>query len=113
MDRYNPDSIRYYFIANGPEKRDTDFSWADFIWRSNSELLGAWGNLVNRTLTFIHRYYRGVLPAGTLSADLVDRIETAYPSIGGKIEDGRLKEALSEAFDLVWFGNRYFDDQAV
>ena len=55
IERYDPDSIRYYFLANGPEKKDADFSWREYVNSHNGELLGAYGNFVNRTLTFIHK----------------------------------------------------------
>jgi len=42
VDNYNPDSIRYFLLANGPEKRDADFTWREFVNSHNSELLGAW-----------------------------------------------------------------------
>ncbi|MED2973803.1 class I tRNA ligase family protein, partial [Fictibacillus sp. B-59209] len=38
---------------------DTDFSWREFIYSHNGELLGAYGNFVNRTLKFIEKYYGG------------------------------------------------------
>ncbi|MEI6578901.1 MAG: methionine--tRNA ligase, partial [Eubacteriales bacterium] len=94
VDSYNPDSIRYFFIANGPEKRDTDFSWREFVERNNSELLGAYGNFVNRTLAFIAKYYNGEVPNGAFEAETLTRINAIYPSVGKKIEDGQFKDAL-------------------
>jgi methionyl-tRNA synthetase len=44
----------HFLISNGPEKRDTDFTWREFINSHNGELLGAYGNFVNRSLVFIH-----------------------------------------------------------
>ena len=62
LDRYHPDSVRYFLTANAPENRDADFSWREFIYSHNSELLGAYGNFVNRTLKFIEKSYAGVVP---------------------------------------------------
>ncbi|NJP40982.1 methionine--tRNA ligase [Oscillospiraceae bacterium HV4-5-C5C] len=107
--RYNPDTIRYFFIANGPEKRDTDFSWREFVERNNTELLGGWGNLVNRTLVFIVKYLDGIVPKGVLDHDTQSQIETAFAAVGEKIETGKFKEALDSAFDLVRYGNRCYD----
>lgn len=109
VDRYNPDSLRYFFIANGPEKRDTDFSWREFVERNNSELLGAYGNFVNRTLAFIAKYYVGIIPSGVINAEIENNINALYSSVGLKIENGHFKDALDAAFDLVRFGNKYFD----
>lgn len=50
-ERFQPDAIRYFFLANGPERRDADFSWREFAERINGELVGTYGNFVNRTLS--------------------------------------------------------------
>ncbi len=107
--KYNPDTIRYFFIANGPEKRDTDFSWREFSERNNSELVGAWGNFVNRTLAFITKYLDSAVPSGTLDNEIQTKIERAFQTVGSKIEAGQFKDALDDLFELVRFGNRYFD----
>lgn len=108
--RYNPDSLRYFFLANGPEKRDTDFSWREFVERNNSELLGAYGNFVNRTLAFIEKYFDGIIPSGNLEPEIQQNIEVLYPQVGQKIENGQLKDALDSIFGFVRFGNKYFDE---
>lgn len=109
VSRYNPDALRYFFIANGPEKRDTDFSWREFVERNNSELLGAYGNFVNRTLAFIAKYQGSTVPKGQFDSDVSSHVTEAFHSVGQKIEDGRLKDALGDVFELVRFGNKYFD----
>lgn len=108
---YDPDAIRYFFLANGPERRDADFSLREFVEQNNSELVGAWGNLVNRTLAFVQKYLGGHIPQGVPEAEIVQRVEAAYAEIGQKIENGCLRDALQAAFDLVRFGNRYYDAQ--
>ena len=109
VDRYNPDSIRYFFIANGPEKRDTDFSWREFVERNNSELLGAYGNFVNRTLAFIVKYNDGLIPQGKVEDEIKEKIEVIYSEVGVKIEEGQFKDALELIFDFVRYGNKYYD----
>jgi len=109
VDKYNPDSLRYFFIANGPEKRDTDFSWREFTLHNNSELLGAYGNFVNRTLAFITKYYDGIIPSGVIDVEIINSINSLYPAIGLKIENGQFKDALDTIFEFVRCGNKYFD----
>ena len=109
VDRYDPDSLRYFFIANGPEKRDTDFSWREFVERNNSELLGAYGNFVNRTLVFIAKYFDGIVPAGVLDISIETGISVLFPDIGLKIENGQFKDVLDTIFEFVRSGNKYFD----
>lgn len=111
VDRYHPDSIRYFMITNGPEKRDTDFSWREFVNSHNGELLGAYGNLVNRTLAFIYKYFEASIPAGTLNENIAEKIESHYQRVGELIETGNLKEALDMLFKFVRFGNKYFDTE--
>lgn len=49
LSRYQPDALRYFISIAGPETSDSDFTWAEFVRRNNSELVAGWGNLVNRT----------------------------------------------------------------
>lgn len=108
-DKYNPDTIRYFFIANGPEKRDSDFSWHEFYERNNSELVGIWGNFVNRTLAFIAKYLDNKIPNGDLDDEITNITEQAFLSVGKKIENACFRDALFEIFDLIRFGNKYYD----
>lgn len=108
-NEYNPDSIRYFFIVNGPEKRDTDFSKREFIEQNNSELVGAWGNLVNRTLAFTKKYLDNSFPTFIPSTELKEKVQAYYKEIGDKIEKGNFKDALESIFELVRYGNKYYD----
>lgn len=111
ISRYQPDSIRYFLIANGPETRDTDFSWREFIHSHNGELLGAFGNLVNRTLVFIQKSFDGYVPNGREDMAWQKTIEKLYVQAGEQIEKGRLKEAIELVFAYVRRANKYFDEQ--
>ena len=111
LERYNPDSIRYFLTVNAPENRDTDFSWREFIYSHNSELLGAYGNFVNRTLKFIEKYYDGIVPKGIINVELKEKIEGLYKNVGELIEQAKFKVALETIFDAVRFANKYFDEK--
>jgi methionyl-tRNA synthetase len=56
------DVWRFYLFYNRPEKADSLFTWKDFQEKVNGELIGNLANLVNRALTFVHRYFDGKLP---------------------------------------------------
>lgn len=76
---------RFYSLlltVNAPENRDTDFSWREFIYSHNSELLGAYGNFVNRTLKFIEKYYGGIVPKGSIEVELKDKVGGLYKRVG-------------------------------
>ncbi|NKE08005.1 methionine--tRNA ligase [Mesobacillus selenatarsenatis] len=111
IEKYDPDSIRYFLTINAPESRDADFSWKEFIYSHNSELLGAYGNLVNRTLKFIQKSFGGVLPKKMITKEIVDRVDLLYVETGRNIENTSFKRALEKVFELVRYANRYFDEQ--
>jgi methionyl-tRNA synthetase len=115
LERYDPDPLRYYLTAAGPENQDTDFTWAEFVRRNNDELLATWGNLVNRTLTVAHRNFGAVPEPAELTADdemLLASVEAAFDTVGELIEAGRLKAALGEAMALAARVNQYASEQA-
>ncbi|MBE3133843.1 MAG: methionine--tRNA ligase, partial [Acidobacteria bacterium] len=60
------DVWRFYLYYNRPEKSDALFTWKDFQEKVNAELIGNLGNLVNRTLAFVGRFYGGALPGGVV-----------------------------------------------
>lgn len=109
LDNYEADSIRYFFIANGPEKKDADFSWREYVHSHNGELLGAYGNFVNRTLAFIEKYCDGVVPCGCNNVKLDNQIDNLYVAVGKYIEGGYFKDAINEIFDFVRNANKFFD----
>lgn len=110
IEKYNSDSIRYFFLINAPEKRDTDFSWREFINSNNSELLGAYGNLVNRTLVFVKKYFDNKIPDGVINKDIENEINNLYSIAGKLIEQGNLKTALEKIFKFIRGINKYFDE---
>ena len=111
LDRYNPDSIRYFLISNGPQKRDTDFTWREFINSHNGELLGAYGNFVNRSLVFIQKYFDGEVPEPSNTPNILKSLSTLYEDVGNLIQQGSFKEALDTVFKFVRDANKYFDEE--
>lgn len=111
IERYNVDSIRYFLLANGPEKRDADFSWREFINSNNGELLGAYGNLVNRTFVFVKKYFNNTIPVGKLEEEIERTTEKLYDEVGKSIESGNLRLALEQIFQFIRSINKYFDEE--
>ncbi|WMJ90125.1 class I tRNA ligase family protein [Anaerocolumna sp. MB42-C2] len=111
INRYNADSIRYYLLANGPEKKDTDFSWREYVNSHNGELLGAYGNFINRTLAFINKYRNGIVPTGILSSSIEEKLDQLFRETGEKIEAGNLRDAIDGIFEFVRYSNKYFDTE--
>lgn len=112
IGKYDPDSIRYFFFANGPEKKDADFSWREYVNSHNGELLGAYGNFVNRSLSFINKYWDGIIPEGKIDDEVNCLIEKCYSDTSRLIEKGNIKDAINNVFELVRWANKYFDTKA-
>jgi len=115
LSRYDPDPLRYYLTAAGPETQDSDFTWDEFVRRNNDELLANWGNLVNRTLVNAHRTF-GVVPTpGELTdADrrVLDAVAAGFDEVGTLIDQVRFKAAITEAMRISSLANQYVADQA-
>ena len=115
LERYDPDPLRFYLTAAGPETQDTDFTWDEFVRRNNDELLANWGNLVNRTLVSAHRNFGEVPHPGELTATdtaLLDAVAASFGDIGGLIEQARFKAAIAETMRVSSLANQYIADQA-
>ena len=111
LDRYNPDSLRDYFLTNGPEKKDADFSWTEYVNNHNGELLGAYGNFINRSLAFINKYFDGIVPEGVISSEWEETLRNLYETTGDRIEKGNIKDAIEGVFEVVRKANKFFDDE--
>ena len=115
LARYQPDALRYFISAAGPENQDSDFTWSEFVRRTNDELVAGWGNLVNRTATLIAKNFGEIPGAGDLEADdraLLEAVGTGFGAVGDLIGRHRQKQAVGEAMRVVAEVNRYVSDQA-
>ena len=104
------DVWRFYIFYNRPEKSDALFTWKDFGEKVNGELIGNLGNLVNRTLLFITRYYNGKIPAASPNPAFWETVRKYETSIANKLERAELRDAFREIFELSSFANKYFQD---
>jgi methionyl-tRNA synthetase len=113
LERYDPDAIRYYVASVMPESRDSEFSWEDFISRNNDELVATWGNLANRVISFAAKYWDGAVPKpGALRPEdekLLAEVEAGFDTVGGFIEEVKLRAALQECMRLARQTNGYLD----
>ena len=115
------DMWRFYIFYNRPEKNDALFTWKDFQERVNSELVGNLCNLINRTLTFVSRYYDGVIPQrdGAVSSredirSVTEALRAAakysVEKITALLEEAELRDAFHELFALSSVANKAFQD---
>lgn len=111
--RYTPDQIRYTIAANAPETSDSEFTWKDFQMRCNTELLGKYGNLVNRTLVFAKNNLQSkVPPQGALQEidrQFLERIDDLVDQAAESYSQYKVRKASQIMMDLAQLGNAYFD----
>ena len=108
------DILRYVLAASAPETKDADFTWADFQTRNNSELVGIFGNFVNRAVILTEKNFELKVPKQGELTDF-DRQTLAtlaeMPSkIGEAIANFKLREALTLMMDVARLGNKYLAD---
>lgn len=107
---YDIDGIRYYFIANNPEKKDVNFTFDDFIFSYNKHLVGEYGNFVNRNLAFLVKKFDGIVPSAKMDETVKDVIKQTYNTVDIAISKGELRSAIEAIFTLVRYSNKYYDD---
>ncbi len=109
------DVLRYVLTANAPETKDNNFSWKDFQTRNNSELVGIFGNFINRVVVLTHKYYNGKVPQpGEFSETdqkVLAEISKAPQKVADAIETYHFREAQKEMMNLARLGNKYLTDE--
>ncbi len=113
LREYGPDALRYFIAVAGPENQDSDFTWEEFVRRTNFELANEWGNLVNRSVSMAHKNFGEIPARGTLTAPdqaLLDIAAAGFDAVGAHLARSRFKQAMSEAMRVVTAANRYISD---
>jgi methionyl-tRNA synthetase len=114
LKEFGPDALRYFISVAGPENQDTDFTWEEFVRRTNFELANEWGNLVNRSISMAHKNVGAIpRPTSPTQADheLLELSRKAFDVVGGHLRRSRFKQASGEAMRVVGAANRYLSDQ--
>lgn len=110
LERYQADALRYFICAAGPENQDADFTWQEFLRRTNGELVAGWGNLVNRTASMIHKRF-GEIPEPAqlqdVDRELLDALKAGFAEVAQLLETHHQKAALAAVMRLVGEANRY------
>uniref|UniRef100_A0A0K0D519 methionine--tRNA ligase n=1 Tax=Angiostrongylus cantonensis TaxID=6313 RepID=A0A0K0D519_ANGCA len=109
------DVWRFYLLYIRPESQDTSFSWEDFAFKVNSELLANLGNFINRALTFLSKNFDGVVPEMQLSD--IDVELTFSHNCNRKfkwdkmMDSVRLRDAVRAILSMSRRGNQYMQTQ--
>lgn len=111
--QFQPDQIRYAIAANAPETADSEFTWKDFQFRCNGELVGKFGNLINRVLVFAQNKCAGKIPPSQKMEEVDHRFLNTLTRLTGEIEEHysnyRIRRVTQLLMEIAQEGNTYFD----
>lgn len=115
IDRYGLDALRYYLLREVPFGADGTFTPENFVERINFDLANDLGNLLNRTIAMIDKYFEGVIPpfSGSVTAfdDSLQKLtgETII-QVEAALENMEFSVALASLWQLVSRTNKYIDE---
>ncbi len=115
VERYGVDAVRYYLTREINFGSDGSFSPEQFVERINSDLANSYGNLLNRTVSMISKYFNGIIPeyrglVTDFDSDLENMIDVTIDSYEKAMDDLRITEAVSYVNELVNRANKYIDE---
>ncbi|WP_313214927.1 methionine--tRNA ligase [Soonwooa sp.] len=105
------DVLRYALLSSAPETKDNNFTWKDFQTKNNSELVGIFGNFINRVAVLIHKYYDGVVPNGDINAPELSEVSKSAKEIHEFLKKFEFRNALTALINLARFGNQYLQTE--
>ncbi|MCX8084039.1 MAG: methionine--tRNA ligase subunit beta, partial [Calditerrivibrio sp.] len=116
VEKFGVDQIRYFLMREVPFGLDGDFSFKALIHRVNSDLSNDLGNLLNRTLGMLGRYFDGVVQPYTVSDEaddkIADQIINTFKEIDKNLNELAFNKALIVIWDLIGALNKYIDTMA-
>lgn len=110
------DELRYYLTAIAPETSDSEFTWKDYQARVNNELVAILGNLVNRVMILMHKFFNGQVQtdAGEIKLNnesLNTELQQLYTDLEQSLESYKFRQAQQIVMDMARLGNRYLTEQ--
>ncbi|WP_436939825.1 methionine--tRNA ligase [Staphylococcus xylosus] len=115
IDRYGLDATRYYLMRELPFGSDGVFTPEGFVERTNYDLANDLGNLVNRTISMINKYFDGELPAyqgpkHELDKDMEQMALDTVKTFHENMDDLQFSVALSTVWKFISRTNKYIDE---
>ena len=114
VEFFGVDAVRYFVLHEMPFDNDGIITWELMVERMNSDLANTLGNLVNRTISMINKYFGGVVKDGGVSdaadADLKAVVTGTAAKVQEKMDGLRVADAMTEIFNLFKRCNKYIDE---
>ena len=114
IDTYSVDAVRYFALREVPFGSDGSFSEDALINRTNGDLANILGNLVNRTIGMINKYFDGEVSnkgvSEEIDGNLIKEAENLYIEVENYMNKLEVPKALDSIFDLFRSLNKYIDE---
>ena len=112
--QYGADAVRYYLLREVPQTEDGDFALERFIRAYNNDLADQLGNLLNRVVSMVGRYFDGVVPAPGPAEEADEPLLAVAAGLRARVDVAMQRFALNEALAAIWelvvAANRYVGD---
>ena len=112
--QFGVDPIRYYLLSEMPYAQDGSITYETIIARINSDLANIFGNLVNRTVAMVNKYFDGIVPEPVCKEDIDDELkdyaEETVRSVLKSMEDLKVADCLEAIINLARRSNKYIDE---
>ena len=116
VKRFGVDAVRYYLLSEMPHAQDGSISYDTIIERYNSDLANTIGNLVNRTVAMVNKYFDGELICNTEAEELDEGFKadilSALPKVEKAFDDFRISDAIDAVLTIAKRSNKYIDETA-
>ena len=111
---FGVDAVRYYMLHEMPFAQDGSITYETFISRFNSDLANILGNLVNRTVAMVQKYFGGTVcpqgPAEGTDAELISLAEATPKKVLAHMDNLHIADAMDEIWELCRRSNKYIDE---
>ena len=111
---YGVDSVRYTILRSLPYGQDGEFTPSFFIEKYNTELCNDLGNLVNRSIAMINKYFNGFITKTNTKTDFDDKLDNYINDeinlYEKEIETINIQNAISHIMNIVSRTNKYIDE---
>jgi methionyl-tRNA synthetase len=109
VDRFGADAVRWWLLREVPRVGDADFTVDRLVARSDRDLAGGLGNLVNRVVSMVHRYRAGVVPDVVPAGPLHAVLDAVPGQVDAALNDFDPRRAAGAVWRVVEEANRYVE----
>jgi methionyl-tRNA synthetase len=114
IPRYGLDAMRYFLLKEIPYSGDGVFTPEDFVARVNYDLANDFGNLLNRTINMVNKYFNSSIKKNSATTEfdqlLVDKVKETIEAYSTSMDAMKVSNAISSLWSLISRTNKYIDE---